>query len=203
MRMTMVRRCYLRAAGVGAVTMLLLLAGCSISSNGTKQNEDVKIKTPFGGMDVKTNDAASTSAIGLAVYPGAIRDNSDKDSSAADVNLNFGDFHLKVNAAGYHTPDPSDKVKAFYLKELAQYGDVIECQGKVAVGKISRTKDGLGCDDDSKHQTKFKVDKGKPDFELKAGSKLRQHIVGIERKTDGTKFGLVALELPNTDKESN
>jgi len=206
MRTTATRRFLLRTAGVGAATLLLLLAGCSISNNGSDNNKDVKIKTPFGGLDVKTNDAASTSEIGLAVYPGATpakSDKGDKNSDAADVNLSFGDFHLKVNAAGYHTPDSPEKVKVFYLKEMARYGDVIECQDKKPISKLSRTKDGLSCDDEDKTHTKVHITDSKKDVELKAGSKLRQHIVGIEQKPDGTKFGLVALELPNTDKESN
>ena len=33
-------------------------------------------------------------------------------------------------------------------------------------------------------------------LELKAGSKKHQHIVGIEPDGSGTKFGLVALDLP-------
>jgi hypothetical protein len=157
-------------------------------------------------LDVKTNGAASPSEIGLAVYPGATpakSDKGDKDTEAADVNLSFGDFHLKVKAAGYHTPDSPDKVKAFYLKEMAHFGDVIECQDKKAIGKLSRTKDGLSCDDEEKTHTKVHITDSKKDVELKAGSKLHQHIVGIEPKPDGTKFGLVALELPNTDKQSN
>ncbi len=206
MRSPMICRNFLRAAAAGAVVLTLLLAGCSISNNGSDKNEDVKIKTPFGGLDVKTNDAASIAEIGLAVYPGATpakSDKGDKDTEAADVNLSFGDFHLKVKAAGYRTPDSPEKVKAFYLKEMAHFGDVIECQDKKAIGKLSRTKEGLGCDDEEKTNTKVHITDSKKDVELKAGSKLHQHIVGIEPKPDGTKFGLVALDLPNTDKESN
>ncbi len=33
-------------------------------------------------------------------------------------------------------------------------------------------------------------------MELKAGSKLHQHIVAIDPEGNGTKFGLVALDLP-------
>ena len=42
--------------------------------------------------------------------------------------------------------------------------------------------------------------------ELKAGSRLHQHIVSIDQQGTGTKFGLVALDLPGhlgiEDKDS-
>ena len=33
-------------------------------------------------------------------------------------------------------------------------------------------------------------------MELKAGSKVHQHIVAIDPEGSGTKFGLIALDLP-------
>jgi hypothetical protein len=187
-----------------ALTAVLAITGCSISENGSSKNKDVKIDTPFGGMNVKTNDAANLADIGLGVYPGSTRVKEDKDSSTADVDMHFGDFRLRVKAAGFRTADSPEKVKAYYLKELAKFGDVIECRGKQSVGKPGKTSEGLGCDD-SEAKTKVHVN-GMADsanIELKAGSKLHQHIVCIENESAGTKYGLVALDLPKTEKESN
>jgi hypothetical protein len=178
-------------------------------------HEDVKIATPFGGMSVKTNDAAVQAGVGLSVYPGATlvkklhkdKDGDEHDDGAADVNLSFGSFHLGVKALSYSTSDAPDKVVAFYRKDMARYGQVIFCQGKHAVGTPTETQDGLTCSEDNK---KVKVQGVSDDDgsygELKAGSKLHQHIVSIDQQGSGTKFGLVALDLPGhlgiEDKDS-
>ncbi len=78
--------------------LALLVAGCRVENHGAK-DDDVDIATPFGGLSVKTNDAAVQQGVGLAVYPGATLVKREKgDDSAADVNLSFGDFHLGVKA---------------------------------------------------------------------------------------------------------
>jgi hypothetical protein len=176
----------------------LTIAGCSVQTKGKGDNADVKIETPFGGMKVKTNDAVSLTDIGLAAYPGATLVKKDTDSGSADVDMNFGRFHLRVKAANYRTPDSPDKVKAYYRKELAHYGDVIECKNDVAVGKPTKTREGLGCSD---HDDHVNVGDNKTDTELRAGGKIHQHIVAIEKEGDGTNFGLVALDLPKDEKE--
>jgi len=176
-------------------------AGCSIQPKGSKGNEDVKIETPFGGVRVKTDDAAIMADIGIRTYPGATLLKQNKDNGAADIHMSAGDFHLRVEAVGLHTADPPEKVLAFYRKELARYGDVIECKGKLSIGKPSKTNDGLACEDSG--YTSDVSDHA--DIELKVGGKLHQHIAAVEKTSDGTKIGLVVLELPNVDspKESN
>jgi hypothetical protein len=80
--------------------------------------------------------------------------------------MSFGDFHLRVKAVSYRTPDSPDKVKAFYRKELAHFGDVIECKGNRPVGNPSKTSEGLTCDNDKdNHVTVSDVPHG--DTELK------------------------------------
>ncbi len=185
------------------LSFLLPIAACSIENSGSKQNKDVKIDTPFGGMKVKTNDAANLAEIGLATYPGSTPVKEGKNDNSADVDMHFGDFRLRVKAAGYRTPDDEAKVRVFYLKELAKFGDVLECRDKQPVGKVSKTRDGLTCSDDEQ-KTKIHVNGTETaELQLKAGSKLHQHIVALEKEASGTKYGLVALDLPNTDKESN
>lgn len=177
----------------------LLLAGCHVTANKNGNHDNVDIGTPFGSMQVKTNDTTDTSAIGLAVYPGAVpvKDHGDKDSNSANINMDFGNFHLGVKAASFQTPDPQDKVLDFYRKDLAaRYGDVIECRGDHAIGSPTRTSQGLTCGDKDAHH-KVKVDGSGNNIELRAGSDLHQHIVGLEDHDGGTKIGLVALDLPS------
>jgi hypothetical protein len=187
-------------AATTLLTLTLALAptlGCRIESDKKGNNDNVKIATPFGGMSVKTNDAAVLEGMGLPPYPGAeLVKKKDKDNGAADVNLSFGSFQLRVKAASYRTNDAPDQVAAFYRKALGRYGDVIQCASNKPVGTPTRTAEGLTCDNDK--PSNVKVDKdmsGK--FEFKAGSKVHQHIVAINPEGNGTKFGLVALDLPS------
>ncbi len=119
-----------------------MMSGCRIESDKRNGNDNVKIATPFGGMTVKTNDAVVTEGLGLPVYPGAELVKKDKDNGAADVNMSFGSFQLRVKAASYRTEDSPDKVTAFYRKALGRYGDVIECQNDKPVGSPTRTARG-------------------------------------------------------------
>ncbi|MGD0442499.1 MAG: hypothetical protein ABSA39_01055 [Edaphobacter sp.] len=172
-----------------------LMSGCRIESDKRNGNDNVKIATPFGGMTVKTNDNVVAEGLGLPVYPGAELVKKDKDNGAADVNMSFGSFQLRVKAASYRTQDNPGQVKAFYSKELGRYGDVIECQNDRPVGTSKSTAEGLTCDNEKQSHVYVNDDEsGK--LELKAGSKLHQHIVAIDPEGNGTKFGLVMLDLP-------
>ena len=50
---------------------LIGTTGCRIDTHKNGNNDDVKIATPFGGLSVKTNDAAVQEGVGLTPYPGA------------------------------------------------------------------------------------------------------------------------------------
>ena len=191
-----------------AVATILLAAtaftsGCRVESHksGTGNGDDVKIATPFGGMSVKTDDSNIAQSTGLPTYPGAVivkkKDKDDHNGGSADINMSFGSFQLRVKAVSFQTVDSPDKVLDFYKKGLARFGTVIQCKDHHPVGSPARTPDGLDCSDDDRHNSQVKVDddlSGKT--ELKAGSKQHQHIVGIDPDGTGTKFGLVALDLP-------
>jgi hypothetical protein len=183
-----------RQIAMGVALVLLGCTGCHVENHQDGRNDDVKISTPFGGMSVKTNDAVVQSNVGMASYPGAALVQKDKDNGAADVNLSFGNFHLGVKALSYRTPDSPDKVIAFYRKDMARYGAVLLCHDHRPVGTPTATQDGLTCND--KNQDADQTYDGGHSDELKAGSKLHQHIVAIDHEGTGTKFGLIALDLP-------
>ena len=190
---------------VGSVLVVLALSvsltGCMVRSrDGEKGGKDVDISTPLGGMSVKTDSAAVQRKLGLPLYPGAVPEEKKKnDSSSADVDMNFGAFHLRVLAMGFTSSDSPDKVREFYKKSLAQYSDVIECRNNQPVGKPERTGLGLTCSDDNHVHTGRHVEHDATEIELKAGSASRQHIVSFQPNGDGTRFGLVSLELPRSD----
>lgn len=185
------RSVFLVLAGLGS----MLATGCRIDSNKHGDGDNVKIATPFGGMQVKTNDAAVQSGVGLPEYPGATLVKKDKDNGAADINMSFGSFQLRVKALSYRTGDSPDKVQAFYRNALARFGDVIECSDNHPVGTLTHTTEGLTCDNEKENHISVNEDVSSK-RELKAGSKQHQHIVAIEPEGEGTKFGLVALDLP-------
>lgn len=167
--------------------------GCRISThkNGNKNNVD--IGTPFGSMQVRTDDRAGNVQTGITPYPGATLVKKDNDDNgAADISMNFGDWKLGVHAVDLRTADAPDKVLSFYRKDLARYGDVLTCKGKAAIGTPERTREGLTCGSDRTH-----VELGTTDrIELRAGSENHQHIVGVHSEDGATRIGLVALDLP-------
>ena len=180
--------------------LLLPLAGCMVQSRKSANGDDVNISTPLGGMSVKTDNASVRSKLGLPLYPGAVMEKKKgDDNGSADVDMNFGAFHLRVLAMGFTSSDDQTKVSNFYRKALSQYSDVIVCRNKQAVGTPVKTGLGLTCADDNKvHAGSAEADDS-DETELKAGSPSRQHIVSFKSQGNGTKFGLVSLELPRGD----
>ncbi len=202
------RSAMLNAGGMagGLFACLLLaagIAGCRVNVDKGPNGEDKKVEvdTPFGGLHVNT-DQTTAADLGLPVYPGAdIVKDKDNDKSA-DIHMGFGEWELRVKVVNYSTADGQDKVVAFYKKALTRYGDVIACQGNTPVGTPTVTSEGLTCADDKSNTTTVQIDRkdygtGEDSFELKAGSKRHQHIVGFESSAPGqTRFALVALDLP-------
>ncbi len=199
-----IRNTMLNAAGLFACLALAAgVAGCRVhvekSANGEDKN--VQVDTPFGGIHVNT-DQTTAADLGLPVYPGAEIVKDKENDKSADIHLGFGEWELRVKVVNYSSPDSQDKVTAFYKKALGRYGDVISCQGNAPVGKPTATSEGLTCADDKGNTTTVQIDRkdygiGNSGFELKAGSKHHQHIVGFESSAPGqTRFALVALDLP-------
>jgi hypothetical protein len=186
------------AFGVG-LAVSLGMAGCRVhvDKDADGKEKNVQVDTPFGGVHVNTNQTTATD-LGLPVYPGAQTITDDDKHKSADVHLGFGEWQLRVKAVSYGTPDSQDKVIAFYKKALTRFGDVITCNGNSPVGTPTTTHEGLTCEDDNKNNNVHVNDHDlRHDFQLKAGSKRHQHIVGFENpKGESTRFVLVALDLP-------
>jgi hypothetical protein len=182
-------------AGLGAT----LLAGCTVDTHKNGDSKNIKFETPFGGMQVKTNQPDVAQEIGLPAYPGAQpakKESGNDDNDSASVDMSFGDFHLRVKKASFRTEDAPAKVEAFYRDGLKRFGDVIACRDGPPVGMPARTPEGLTCDSDHSSDGSSEEHSGSKKLELKAGSKGRQHLVVIDPEGNGTKFGLVELDLP-------
>jgi len=185
-----------------SLALVACIPGCRIhvDKDASGKEKTVQVDTPFGGVHVNT-DQITAADLGLPVYPGAEIANDNDHDKSADVNMGFGEWQLRVRAVKYSTPDSQEKVTAFYRKALGRFGDVIACQGNSPVGTPTATGEGLTCSDDGKNANIKIEDKdfgSKGGFQLKAGSKRHQHIVGFEDSKNGkTRFALVALDLPS------
>jgi len=184
-----------------ALALAAGLAGCRVrvDKDANGQEKTVQVDTPFGGVHVNT-DQITASDLGLPVYPGAEEATEDNGKhKSADVHLGFGEWQMRVRAATYDTTDSREQVAAFYKKAMARYGDVLTCQDKSPVGSPTVTAEGLSCSDNGKNnhvQFDGKDYGSTSGFELRAGSKRHQHIIGFENKNGKTRFSLVALDLP-------
>jgi hypothetical protein len=168
------------ASTVACLALLLVFAGCSVQKQKEGSNESVKIDTPVGALNVNTD--ANVKEAGLAVYPGAKPNpKPEGDHNSANVNISSSLFGVKVVALEYVSDDAAEKVADFYKKELAKYGDVLDCENGV-----SEHGDQLTCADSQKHGRHR---------ELAVGTKERRHMVSVRPDGTGTKFALVYIQV--------
>ena len=142
------------------------------------------------------NAEASAKDVGLPIYPGA-RPHKEKDDDKASAKFGLwgNSFAFKLAVVKLESDDPPQKVAAFYKKALAKYGTVLDCGAASALTKekdASKPSKGLTCDDD-------RPDPGNMTF--KAGTKEKQHVVGIQPSGNGSLFQLVYVESPDSDKK--
>ncbi|HEY1808401.1 MAG TPA: hypothetical protein VGG42_07545 [Acidobacteriaceae bacterium] len=177
---------------------LLSALGCHVQVDKGRNGEDktVRIDTPLGGLHVRSDQTTATD-LGLPVYPGAhVTPDKDGDKSA-DVHLGFGQWQMRVEVVSYDTPDAKDKVVDFYRNAMNRFGDVIECQGNHATGKLSMTSEGLSCNEESKGTVNVNGVDTNSGFTLRAGSRRHQHIFALKSSDEGTRFALIELQLPS------
>ena len=166
----------------------LLLAACSVNvSDKDKKNGKVDIQTPLASLKVNTDEKSATDN-GIPVYPGAhLRPAENGDNHAANVNIGAMGFGLKVVAAEYETGDSPEKVKAFYQDKLKTFGDVLVCSGHSGGSDVNIHSKGEG----EKLSCKGTHGDG---WEIKAGTSEDEHLVSIEPRGSGTRFGTVLVQ---------
>jgi hypothetical protein len=189
--------------GIATLATLLaavsIITACRIEKNDHGDASKVKVATPFGGVQVKTNDSSVLQGLGLPIYPGAqFLQDSGKSNGSADVNLNLGVFSLRIKSAAFKSSDSPEELIAFYRKALTRYGDVIECQHGQTVGSLTHTTEGLTCEEDHSHS---EGDSEK--IKLLAGSKQHQHVVIIGPDGNASKLQIVAMDLPGHSSSAN
>ncbi|HZL68688.1 MAG TPA: hypothetical protein VFC29_15310 [Candidatus Limnocylindrales bacterium] len=169
-------------------SIAVLLAACSIHvDDKDKKNEKVDIQTPFANLKVDTGDKAADN--GIPVYPGAhLRPEENGDNHSANINIGAAGFGLKVIAAEYETDDSPEKVKSFYLDKLKSFGDVLVCSGHSGGSDVH-----VGSHGDDQDQKLTCKDTHGNGWELKTGTSDNEHLVSIEPRGTGTRFGTVLV----------
>jgi hypothetical protein len=173
-----------------AALLVVLAAG---APRQLRAQDDKKSTNLNSGITISAQ--ATAEEVGLPVYPGAKpHKDSSEDSSAANLGLWGGSFGFKLVVLKLDSADSSDKVAAFYRKALAKYGPVLDCANPPAAKSSDNDKSTkLTCGDD-------KPDPGSQLF--KAGTKEKQHIVGIKPGPPGVTIQLVFLEARGTDHDA-
>ena len=181
--------------------MAIVAAGgmvCFGSSLAAQEKQDKEAAGGKGsqGAGIYFNAEASAKDVGLPIYPGA-RPHKEKedDSTSAKFGLWGGSFGFKLAVVKLESNDSPQKVAAFYKKALTKYGTVLDCS---AASSQTGNKD----ESESSKKLTCEDDKPKPgEMEFKAGTKEKQHIVGIESNGTGSLFQLVYVEVPDSDKK--
>ena len=148
------------------------------------------------GAGIYFNAEADAKDVGLPVYPGA-RPHKEKENDSESVNMGLwgSSFAFKLAVLKLESNDSPEKVAAFYKRALAKYGTILDCGAaspQASDKDESKSSKKLTCEDD----------KPKPGgMEFKAGTKEKQHVVGIEPNGNGSVFQLVYVESPDSDKK--
>lgn len=185
-----------RAVLIGAA----LCAGLSLAGLSAPGQEKDKsgVNVTVTGKDgseagLIVSAQATAKETGLPLYPGARphRDERD-DSPAAKLGLWGSSFGFKLVVLKMESSDSPEKVAAFYQKALGKYGTVLNCSdSSKAQGEAKDGSKKLSCGDDH-------PDAGGMLF--KAGSKEKQHIVGVKPNGTGCTFQLLYIEARSDDK---
>ncbi len=113
----------LAAAGFFCLVMFGLYVAHNVRVEHTRNGSDetVLLDTPVGSMKVRPHQRLDPKAVGIPVYPGAVRE--DRDTNAASFEFDFDSRHKEFSVLGaeYSTSDSLDRVRNFYHRELPHW----------------------------------------------------------------------------------
>jgi hypothetical protein len=176
-----------------ALFVVVLLAALSLAAQDQKDSKAQQSSSDNDSIGFNLGKNASAKDVGLPIYPGARRHIDDaNDSSAFNMGLWGGSAGFKLFVLKMESTDAPEKVAAFYRKALAKYGTVLDCSSASAANSSG--------DDKSSKKLTCEDEKPKPnEISLKAGTKEKQHAVGVEPNGSGSTFQLVYIETKGTD----
>ena len=164
--------------GVSCSLALCIAIGALVSIPASAQEKD--------GAGAVVSGKASSKDVGLPIYPGSKpHKDKDKDSEAVNLGMWGGGAGFKLAVMKMESDDNPEKVAAFYKKALSKYGKVLDCSNPAPTNaeKDDSSKE-LSCGDD-------KPEKG--GLLYKAGTKDKQHIVGVQANGQGSLYQLVSV----------
>ena len=182
------------AAIAFAVTCGMLCVALSLAAQERPDKESGSKGSQ--GAGIYFNAEASAKDVGLPLYPGArpYRE-KDENQSSAKFGLWGSSFAFKLAVVKLESNDSPQRVAAFYKKALAKYGAVLDCGASSSEANDKN-------ESKSSNQITCETDKPGPgEMTLKAGTKDKQHIVGVQPSGAGSIFQLVYVESPDSDKK--
>jgi hypothetical protein len=181
--------------GILALAGIVGLAANSLLAQEAKDKDlSVTVQGPDTDAGLLVSAHATAKEVGLPIYPGAIphKDTDKDDSPAAKLGLWGSSFGFKLVVLKMESKDTPRKVAEYYQKALTKYGSVLDCTHPAPAKDTDDQKSAkLTCGDD-------KPDKGGMLF--KAGTKEKQHIVGVQPNGSGTIFQLLYIEARGEKK---
>ena len=181
-----------------ALATIFGLAPSGLQAQDAQKSKDKDFSVTVQGPDTDAGLIVSARAtakeVGMPIYPGATphKDPDKNDSSAANLGLWGNSFGFKLVVLKLESKDAPKKVAEYYQKALAKYGPVLDCTNAPPSQENDDEKSAkLTCGDD-------KPDKGGMLF--KAGTKEKQHIVGVQPNGSGTIFQLLYVEARGEKK---
>lgn len=177
-----------KMTSLGRISALVIMAlGLALGAmpaagrNASGQDKNKKGSNKSAGF-ILSQDATAED-VGLPIYPGAQRLQDTPDESSAVQMGHSSGFKLVV--LKLESSDSPEKIAAFYRNALAKYGEVLDCSKPAP--KHKQQPDTLACDDDEPTDGAI---------ELKAGTKEKEHVVGIETKGNHSHIALIYLVNP-------
>lgn len=92
-----------------------------VEKTHSDKGETVKVETPIGSMRLQEHKHLDPKAIGVPVYPNAIREDDDNHAASIDFSFDSGHKEFTILAANYSTADTIDQVKQYYHHELPHW----------------------------------------------------------------------------------
>ena len=179
------------ASVLGIIALLSFVLAVSAQENADKHKDKSEIN-----LSVGANKNVTAKDVGLPIYPGARphKDEGKDDSGAAQLWAWYNNSGFKLVVLKFESDASPDKVSVFYRKELAKYGEVLDCSApsQKTNDTAKNPSHKLTCDDDGV-QTKS------GHFQYKAGTKEEQHLVGIEPNGSGSVFHLLYVKSRSDD----